>query len=294
MNSTFANICAALFLAVVWGLSIPITKLGLLTLPPLTLTGLRFLIAVPLMFVLIVGKQRLPMKAMPRVAALGVLGIGIGQVAQTFGVVGTSASVATTISAAIPVFVVVFASLRLKQLVSVLQALGLAVAFVGIAMVAWGRGDATSAATQTSLWGAGLVLLSTLTIAFYYVWSVELTEQYGTAPVAAWSTLFGFLALSPWAAWEMAHKTFTVTVVGVGTAVYLGVIVSVLGLFLWLHLLRVLPARVAASIQYLQPIVGVGAAALMFSDDLGPLFIAGVVCVLLGLALTVTNAKKPG
>lgn len=294
MNSTFANLGAALFLAVVWGLSIPITKLGLVTLPPLTLTGLRFLIAVPLMFVFIVGKQGLPLRAIPRVAALGILGIGIGQVAQTFGVVGTSASVATTISAAIPVFVVVFASLRLKQPVSALQALGLTVAFVGIALVAWGRGDPSSSATQTSLGGAALVLLSTLTIAFYYVWSVELTDQHGTAPVAAWSTLFGFLALSPWAAWEMVHTPFSITAIGVATAVYLGVMVTVLGLFLWLHLLRVLPARVAASVQYLQPIIGVGTAAAMFGDNLGPLFIAGVACVLAGLALTVTSAKKPG
>lgn len=57
MNSSFANLGAALFLAVIWGLSIPITKLGLLTLPPLTLTALRFLIAVPLMFLFVVGKQ---------------------------------------------------------------------------------------------------------------------------------------------------------------------------------------------------------------------------------------------
>ena len=38
-----------LLLAVMWGLSIPVTKLGLLTLPPLTLTALRFAIAVPLL-----------------------------------------------------------------------------------------------------------------------------------------------------------------------------------------------------------------------------------------------------
>ncbi len=293
MNSTFANIGAALFLAVIWGLSIPITKLGLASLPPLTLTGQRFLIAVPLMFVFI-GRRGLPLRAMPRVAALGVLGIGIGQVAQTFRVVGTSASVATTISAAIPVFVVVFASLRLKQPVSAFQALGLAVAFVGIALVAWERGDGTASTASTSPWGAALVLLSTLTIAYYYVWSVELTEQYGAAPVAAWSTLFGFLALTPWAVWEMIQTPFTITAAGIGSAIYLGVLVTVLGLFLWLHLLRVLPARVAASIQYLQPIIGVGAAALMFGDDLGPLFIAGVACVLAGLTLTVTNARKPG
>jgi O-acetylserine/cysteine efflux transporter len=286
------NLTAALFLAVMWGLSIPITKLGLLTLPPLTLTGLRFLIAVPLMFLLVVGKQRLPLKALPRVAVLGVLGIGIGQVAQTFGVAGTSASVGTTISAAIPAFVVVFAALRLRQPVSRIQALGIVVAFFGIAFVAWGRGDAASAATQTSLTGAALVLLSTLTIAFYYVWSVELSEQHGTVVVAAWSTLFGFLALLPWAAWEMSHVAFELTAVGAASAVYLGVMVTVAGLFLWLHLLRTLPARIAASIQYLQPIVGVAAAAMMFGDDLGPLFVVGVALVLIGLMLTVTSRRK--
>jgi O-acetylserine/cysteine efflux transporter len=289
-GASLRNLSAALFLAVMWGLSIPITKLGLDTLPPLTLTALRFVIAVPLMFMLVVGKQKLPLRAMPRVAALGVLGIGIGQVAQTFGVAGTSASVGTTISAAIPAFVVVFAALRLRQPVSLVQALGLVAAFIGIALVAWGRGD--GGATQTSLTGAALVLLSALTISFYYVWSVELSDQYGTAVVAAWSTLFGFLALLPWALLEMASVPFQLTATGLASAAYLGVMVTVAGLFLWLHLLRTVPARVAASIQYLQPVVGVAAAGVMFGDELGPLFVAGVALVLVGLMLTVTNKRE--
>lgn len=278
-----------LLLALLWGLSIPITKLGLITLPPLTLTAFRFIIAVPLMFILVVGKQRLPRRELPRLAALGILGIGIGQVAQTFGVAGTSASVGTIISATIPIFVVVFAAMRLRQSVSRLQALGLLAAFAGIAVVASGRGDAASAVTQTTLAGAMLVLLSAVTIAFYYVWSVELTDQYGTAAVAAWSTLFGFVALLPWAGWEMWHVPFQMTAAGIGTAVYLGVVVTVLGLFLWLHLLRTVPARIAAGIQYLQPVVGVAAASVMFGDNLGLFFILGVALVLGGLALTVTT-----
>jgi drug/metabolite transporter (DMT)-like permease len=43
------SIASMLLLAVMWGLSIPMTKLGLVTLPPLTLTALRFAIAVPLL-----------------------------------------------------------------------------------------------------------------------------------------------------------------------------------------------------------------------------------------------------
>ena len=291
-DPSLRSLAAALLLAVMWGLSIPITKLGLLTLPPLTLTALRFLIAIPLMFIFVAGKQRLPRRALLRVAALGILGIGIGQVAQTFGVAGTSASVGTTISAAIPAFVVVFAALRLKQPVSRLQALGILAAFIGIALVASGRGDAASAASQTTLAGAGLVLLSALTIAFYYVWSVELSDQYGTATVAAWSTLFGFIAVLPWAIWEMSHTPVQLTPTGIGAALYLGVMVTVAGLFLWLHLLRTVPARIAASIQYLQPIIGDATAAVMFGDELGPLFIAGVLLVLAGLTLTVTTRRK--
>lgn len=276
-----------LLLAVMWGLSIPVTKLGLETMPPLTLTALRFAIAVPLLFLFVVGKRRLSWRAFPRVAALGMLGIGVGQVTQTLGVGGTSASVGTIISATIPVFIVIFAALRLKQSVSARQALGLWAAFAGIALVAWGNGGETTA-SETTLAGVSLMLLSALTIAFYYVWSVELTNAYGTAVVAAWSTLFGFIALLPWASWEMWRVPFDVTAEAVGSAVYLAVVVTVAGLFLWLHLLRIVPARTAASVQYLQPVVGVAASSAMFGDRLGLLFVAGVILVLAGLALTVT------
>lgn len=280
---------ALLLLALMWGLSIPVTKLGLESLPPLTLTALRFAIAVPLMLLFARGHQPLPRSALPKVAGLGVLGIGIGQVAQTFGVAGTSASVGTILSATIPMFIVVFAALRLKQRVSGLQAMGLLTAFSGIALIALGKGSV--AGPGTSGVGIAWVLLSAITIAFYYVWSVELTTAYGTATVSAWSTLFGFLVLLPWAAWEMSQTPVQLTLQGAVTAAYLGIVVTVAGLYLWLNLLRVVPARIAAAVQYLQPIVGISASSLLFGDQLGTPFLIGVVLVLSGLALTVQTRR---
>jgi O-acetylserine/cysteine efflux transporter len=280
-----------LLLAVMWGLSIPATKLGLLSLPPLTLTGLRFGIAVPFLLLCCAGRLRLPWRALPRVAALGVLGIGVGQVAQTFGVSGTSASVGTIISATIPVFVVAFAALRLEQPVSGTQKLGLLAAFAGIAIVSLQPGQATTVDFRSGVIGAAWLLLSALTIAFYYVWSAELTEKYGTAAVVAWSTLCGFLALMPWAFYEMWRVPFHLTPQAVGAAVYLGLVVTVAGLFLWLWLLRTVPARIAAGVQYLQPVVGVVASSAMFGDEIGALFAVGVVLVLAGLALAVAPRK---
>lgn len=289
---TLRSVTAMLLLAVIWGLSIPATKLGLVTMPPLTLTALRFLVAAPLLMIVAFDRLRVPRRALPRIAALGVLGISLGQAMQAFGVEGTSASAGTIISATIPVFVVVFAALRLKQPVSVLQGLGLLAAFAGIALVALeNSGDATG--SRTTLAGVVLMLLSALAIAFYYVWSVQLTEEFGTRAVAAWSTLFGFLALLPFAVWEIARTPFQITAQAAWVAVYLGVAVTVAGLLLWLYLLRKVPARVAASVQYLQPVFGIAASAALFGDKLGLLFGAGVVLILAGLALAVANRPAP-
>jgi hypothetical protein len=96
------SFAAMLALAVIWGLSVPVTKFGLVTMPPLTLTAFRFAVAVPLLFLFVLGRPLLPWRAFPPVAALGILGIGVGQVTQTLGVVGTSSSVGTIITATIP------------------------------------------------------------------------------------------------------------------------------------------------------------------------------------------------
>jgi drug/metabolite transporter (DMT)-like permease len=279
-----------LLLALLWGLSIPVTKIGLQTTPPLTLTALRFLLAVPFLLPFVIVRQGVPWRALPRFAALGLLGVGVGQVSQTYGIAGTSASVGTVISATIPVFVVVLAAMRLKQPMSVLQAIGLLAAFAGIVLVAF---DGHPGTTQTTVTGVALMVLSCLTIAFYYVWSVELAHKYGSGPLAAWSTLFGFLALVPWAGWEMSNAPIHLTIAGFTAALYLGALVTVAGLFLWLRLLRTVPASKAASVQYLQPIIGVSASAAIFGDQLGVLFASGVALVLLGLALAMSVKAKP-
>src|SRR3546814_3637460 len=128
-----------LLLAVLWGLSIPITKLGLDSTPPIAFTALRFSVAAPCLFLFALGRHRIPLSALPKVTALGVIGIGIGNLSQSFGVAEASASVSTIVSATIPVFIVVLAALRLGQAVSRVQQFGLAAAFAGVALVALGQ-----------------------------------------------------------------------------------------------------------------------------------------------------------
>ncbi len=281
-----------LLLAVMWGLSIPITKLGLGSIPPMTFTALRFMVAVPLFMFLARRELSLPREAIPSVIGLGMMGITLGNVAQSFGVQGTSASVATILSATIPIFMVILAAVRFKQPVTLVQWGGLAAAFFGIALVAVGSGSGVDDMSRTTVSGVFWMLVSAVGIASYYIWSAELTAKYGLMPVAAWNMLVGLLTVLPLAGWEMTAQPVQITVEALAAIIYLGVMVTVAGLILWLYLLKVVPARVAASVQYLQPVFGITASALLFGDRLGLLFGAGVVLVLVGLGLAASGKRS--
>lgn len=285
---TYKSLGAMMLLAVMWGLSIPATKLGLNSTPPLTLTVLRYAIALPFMLLLLIGRKPLPLKAVPAVAMLGIIGIGIGQVAQTIGVNGSSASVGTILSATIPLFIVVFATFRLKQSITNIQLSGVITAFLGIVVVAF---ENSGSQLTTTLSGPIWMLVSAVAVAFYYVWSVELTTKYGTIIVVTWSTFFGLIAMIPLAGWESYHTPYRLTLTAFGAATYLGLIVSVAGLFLWLRILKNVPAPVAASVQYLQPVFGIIASAAMFGDNIGLQFMLGVMLILAGLTMTMRNRR---
>lgn len=285
------NFGAMLLLALMWGLSIPVTKIGLDSIPPMTLTALRFMVAVPLMMFLARRNLRVPASAVLPIIGLGIMGITLGNVAQSFGVQATSASVATILSATIPLFIVIFASIRLKQAVTPSQWSGLVFAFFGIALVAIGSGSGLDDMSKTTATGIVLMLVSAAGIAAYYIWSAELSVKYGLMPIAAWNMLIGLLTVTPLAGWEMSRLPVDITAQAIAAVIYLGIIVTVIGLILWLYVLRVVPARIAASVQYLQPVVGITASAILFGESLGPIFAIGVALVLSGLALAASGNR---
>jgi drug/metabolite transporter (DMT)-like permease len=100
-------------------------------------------------------------------AALGIIGINVGQVTQALGVQRTSASAATMISATIPIFVVALSVFRLRETIRGRQALGLALALIGVGFVALGGKPSTGSDVRPSSAGDALVLVSAVSIALY-------------------------------------------------------------------------------------------------------------------------------
>ena len=90
----------------------------------------------------------------------------------------------------------------------------------------------------------------------------------------------------------MANAALNITMEAVLCAAYLGLLVTVAGLFIWLDILKSVPARIAASIQYLQPLIGIFAAAWLLDEKLDSVFALGAALVLCGIGLAIHEKKE--
>lgn len=271
-------------LCLIWGLSIPATKFGVMAMPPILLATLRYAVAAPFFAILAWRGPRPSRRDLAILAALGVLGIDVGQVAQAVGVAHTSAAVATVLSATIPILVAVLAAWRLRQRLRLIHALGLLVAATGVGVIAFARESGGHAA----LLGVALMLLSAVAIALYYVLAAEMAARLSAASIAAWTSLFGvvpLIAALPW----MGHAAPSAA--GVGAVLYLGLLVTVAGVWIWFDVLHRIPVRIAAATQYAQPVIGVAASAVLLGDRLGAGFYAGGLLVLVGIGFVAQRGR---
>jgi O-acetylserine/cysteine efflux transporter len=131
----------AVLVAVAWGLNFPATELALGHFPPFLLAAIRFtLIAVPT--VLFVPRPRIPF------GRLLLVGVGLGILQFAFLYLGMAAGMpsglASLVLQASAPFTVLLAGVWLRERLSGRQALGIAIAVVGLGVIAVHRAQAAS------------------------------------------------------------------------------------------------------------------------------------------------------
>src|SRR6059058_1760565 len=125
---------AWLTLCVVWSSTWLVIKIGLRDLPPISYAGIRFLIAIIVLFAVSVGRVRLlPQRASDYVvlAFTGVLMFAVNYGLLFWGELHVSSGLAAVLQATIPIFGMVFAHLmlpdeplRLQKLLGAVLAVG--------------------------------------------------------------------------------------------------------------------------------------------------------------------------
>jgi O-acetylserine/cysteine efflux transporter len=162
MNLDRRTAVAALAAAgLLWGTTVPVTKLALEWLPPGWLTVARFGLAAAVLFAAV--RFRVRAACSPAVLAWGALGYGGSILVQNAGITRTSVSHAALLVGATPVLVAVIAAVWHRRVAHPVAWMGFAVSFVGVVLVAAGGGGG---ATFT---GDGLVLASLVSSASFTV-----------------------------------------------------------------------------------------------------------------------------
>jgi O-acetylserine/cysteine efflux transporter len=278
MNLDRRTAVAALAAAgLLWGTTVPVTKLALEWLPPGWLTVARFGLAAAVLLAAV--RFRVRAACSPAVLAWGGLGYGGSILVQNAGITRTSVSHAALLVGATPVLVAVIAAVWHRRVAHPVAWMGFAVSFVGVGLVAAGGGGATFT-------GDGLVLASLVVSASFTVAQARLLP--GRDPVAVTAVQFLMAALA----------TLPVAAVTEGTpaaAGGAGILLATVGLALAgtlapFTLFAFGQARVSAEIAVafvnLEPLVGAAAGAVVFGDPVGMAHAAGGAAILTGIALS--------
>ena len=290
-HSALAALVAA---GLLWGLTVPLSKLVLDWLPGGWLTVVRFALAAPLLALVARGNLRAAIT--PRIMFAGAIGYGLVIVLQNAGIESTSVSHAALIVGAVPALVALIAAITGKgsqrsgdepagRGLGPAAWLGFALALAGVGIVAGGGGGGAS------IQGDALVLLSVTLSATFVVVQPSLLRGRDPIAVTAMQMVAGGIAAVPNAVLEgmPPAPASAAPVVALVALAFAGTLLP-FALFAYGQS-RVAP-ELAGAFLNLEPLVGTAAGALAFGDPFGPLQLAGGAVILLGIALSTTPGVR--
>ena len=274
---------ALLAAGLLWGLTVPLSKLVLEWLDGGWLTVVRFALAAPLLA--LAGRRHLRRAFTPRVLVAGAVGYGIVIVLQNAGIGATSVSHASLIVGAVPALVAMIAAVTGPSSTGPTAWLGFALALVGVGIVAGGGGGGAS------LHGDALVLLSVTLSATFVVVQPRLLKGQDPIAVTAVQMIGGGLVALPNAALEgLPHAPASSTPLFALAALVVFGTLAPFALFAYGQS-RTAP-ELAGAFMNLEPLVGTAAGALAFGDPFGPLQLMGGAVILVGIALSTAPPRK--
>ncbi|MEL3974619.1 DMT family transporter [Rossellomorea oryzaecorticis] len=290
MNMNKATIAASFYAAIsisFWGISFVSTKAVVDTIEPYTLLALRFAIGALFLLAVLVIKRyplTLPLRYIPHVIVLSVLGVFIHQVIQATALLSIDASAAGWMISFSPVFTVILSMLFLHEKMTWLRSAGMLIAIIGVLMVTSAR-SGQSPGFEVNF-GYILMVLSTLNWAVYSVLLKRLRVPLPSLIVTFYMSLLGCLLSIPFLlrnrGWEnMDFLTNTEW----AHILFLGIFVSGVGYWYWAKALEVMEASRVSMFLYLEPLVTFIAAVLLLHEKILFISILGGIIIILGVIM---------
>jgi drug/metabolite transporter (DMT)-like permease len=273
-----SGVAALTAAGLLWGTTVPLSKLALEWLPPGWLTVVRFGVAAAVL--LVAARPRLRAVCRPAILASGAIGYGGSVLLQNAGVIRTSVSHAALLIGIAPVVVAIIAALWLHSVARPLAWAGFGLSLAGVGLVAGGGGGGAT------LGGDGLVLVSLLLQASFTVVQTRLLRGRDPVAVTAVQFLAAALATAPFAVITEGTPTAPSGTGAALATIALAIGGTLLPFTLFAYGQSRLPAEVAGAFLNLEPLIGAVAGVVAFGDPVGPAQLAGGAAILAGIALS--------
>ena len=283
MDTSRRHAVAALVAAgLLWGSTVPLSKLAMAWLAPGWLTVARFGLAAAVL--LPVARRRGLRVPEIRVLASGAAGYGGTIIVQNAGIMRTSVIHAALLIGAVPVLVAVIAAVWHGAVARPLAWLGFAVSLGGVGLVTAGGGGGASVR------GDGLVLVSLVLSAAFTVVQGRLLPGRDPVTVTAVQFLGAALGALPVAVLSEGAPAGPGRAGPVLAVAALAVACTLVPFTLFAYGQSRVPAQVAGAFLNLEPLVGAMAGIMFFGDPAGPKQLAGGLAVVAGIGLSAVPA----
>ena len=196
-NKAIAEMLLALSV-IIWAGNYTVSKIGIQDFSPLTYTTLRFIIATPLIYLLLKireGKLDFPRDDLPRVIVVGIAGITLYQTTFMLAIKYSSVTIAALGLGVAPIFTVLLGAALGQEKLRKIVLGGCLIAFIGLYMVIR-FGPAESDVINHTPFGDSMALVAGFLWGLYPILATPLLKKRSGVWVASHSSLFGTIALA--------------------------------------------------------------------------------------------------
>jgi drug/metabolite transporter (DMT)-like permease len=283
-----------LLLSALWGASFLFMRNAALELGPLPTAAARVGIAALCLLPLLWQRGLLPelVRHHRPVLFVGLLNSGIPFALYSYAVLSISTGLSAILNATVPLFGAVVAWAWLRERPGASRSLGLALGFVGVALLAWNKASFTPKAGASA---TGWAVLACLLACICYALAATFTKRYLSEVkplvLAAGSQLGATLGLALPALWLWPGQAPSLT--ALASLVAVGVLCTALAYILFFRLIaNVGPAR-TLTVTFVVPVFGVLYGTLLLGEALTPAMLGCGVVILCGTALATGVVRLP-
>lgn len=292
MKNTLIGSLYLILASSIWGGMYVVVKIVVAVIPPLELVWIRYLIAlVALVIIGLVTRQnwRIKRRHFGIIIAIAIIGYVISIVTQETGTMLSTAQMGAIITSTTPAFMVLFASLILKERLTLKKAISVSLATIGVITIV-GIDDIN----MSSMLGGISLIIAALTWALMSVLIKRIPSDYSQIVITTYATLIAFIVLTPFVIPKLPQidsNDLTNPTIW-GGLIYLGVISTSIAFLLWNRGLQMLSASSGGVFFFFQPIVGTLLGWLILGETISITFWIGSILILLGVLLVIKDRQE--